>query len=378
MGQPDFDFLINNGAAVNAHTTRQSLMDDVFANAKTALVSVRSIPRDTFTDEPIIAEEAISVDNAPTGFRFYGRIIQVDDIAVDPSIFYPDECDTSQNIGDGMSPLYVACYTLFESTETVSGIIPPQYSTVEVDLLSARNGKTFSRSYGRFSGIRSQVNAADIVSSNLDSKCTPLSALNFGAGGAGSIGGSGPQTATYHGSSPPISITNGNLEEKGLIKRAEAGCAPRKPKILKDVVGDWNSLVNAFEAASARAASFTAKNGKSYTLKKGLCLGGSGNRTYAVQLDCKRRKPRLAAKPGYSPHGFGVAVDIRVYENGELWDYVPFDSAVYQWLLKNAPTHNWEHPSWAQESGSKPEPWHWESLRRDQLIKDKDWSNYKK
>jgi hypothetical protein len=73
-----------------------------------------------------------------------------------------------------------------------------------------------------------------------------------------------------------------------------------------------------------------------------------GYRSYVAQVELKRRKGWLAARPGTSMHGWGVAVD--------------FDTRVtdFAWLREHAATYGWIHPAWAQPGGSKPEPWHWE------------------
>jgi hypothetical protein len=74
-------------------------------------------------------------------------------------------------------------------------------------------------------------------------------------------------------------------------------------------------------------------------------------RDYDAQVDVHRRKPHLAATPGYSNHGWGLAVDLAVGGwNGE----------VFRWLQANAHHYGWYHPPWARIDGSKPEPWHWE------------------
>lgn len=74
-------------------------------------------------------------------------------------------------------------------------------------------------------------------------------------------------------------------------------------------------------------------------------------RSYAAQVDVKRRKPNLAATAGYSNHGWGLAVD---------GIYGGFSSATYRWLTANGPRFGWVNPPWAQQNGSKPEHWHWE------------------
>lgn len=83
-----------------------------------------------------------------------------------------------------------------------------------------------------------------------------------------------------------------------------------------------------------------------------LCVNDS-YRSYAGQVSVFRRKPDLAAVPGTSRHGLGVAVDIGC--GGER-----FGSSTYRWLKANAGRFGWTHPAWAEPGGSMPEPWHWE------------------
>nr|WP_281372791.1 M15 family metallopeptidase [Kineococcus aurantiacus] len=76
-------------------------------------------------------------------------------------------------------------------------------------------------------------------------------------------------------------------------------------------------------------------------------------RTLAEQIDVKARKPTLAAKPGTSRHGLGIAVD--------LGDGIQnADSAQHQWMDRNAALYGWINPAWAQNRGGQFEPWHWE------------------
>ena len=83
-----------------------------------------------------------------------------------------------------------------------------------------------------------------------------------------------------------------------------------------------------------------------------LCVTDS-YRSSAEQVDVFRRKPTLAATPGRSQHGFGLAVDL-------CGGVERFDSEPHAWLKANAPAYGWVHPSWAEPGGSKPEAWHWE------------------
>ncbi len=76
-------------------------------------------------------------------------------------------------------------------------------------------------------------------------------------------------------------------------------------------------------------------------------------RTYGSQVAVKAQKPALAARPGTSLHGWGVAVDLGggVSSGGER----------YQWLMEHAGEYGWENPAWARPGGGGAhEPWHWE------------------
>lgn len=85
-----------------------------------------------------------------------------------------------------------------------------------------------------------------------------------------------------------------------------------------------------------------------------LCLT-SGYRTLAQQRSVKAQKGALAATPGKSNHGWGLAMDFCGIEtSGARWT----------WLNDNGPTFGWENPTWAKRGGSGPyEPWHWEYIK---------------
>ncbi|SDU10493.1 M15 family metallopeptidase [Jiangella alkaliphila] len=76
-------------------------------------------------------------------------------------------------------------------------------------------------------------------------------------------------------------------------------------------------------------------------------------RSYEAQVDVADRKPGLAAEPGTSQHGWGLAVDVGCGANS-------FGGELYAWLDDNAGDFGWDNPDWARPSGSTPEPWHWE------------------
>lgn len=76
-------------------------------------------------------------------------------------------------------------------------------------------------------------------------------------------------------------------------------------------------------------------------------------RSYEDQVRVAAERPGFAAKPGTSNHGWGTAADL-------CGGVESFGTPAHRWLLANAPLFGWFHPSWAEPSGSLPEPWHWE------------------
>lgn len=88
-----------------------------------------------------------------------------------------------------------------------------------------------------------------------------------------------------------------------------------------------------------------------------LAIDGAGAyRDFEAQVRLKAQKPVLAAEPGKSNHGWGLAADISNL-GGE-------GTPTHRWLRDHAPTYGWDHPTWARSAGSKPEAWHWEYVRR--------------
>jgi len=83
-----------------------------------------------------------------------------------------------------------------------------------------------------------------------------------------------------------------------------------------------------------------------------LCVTDS-YRSLDAQIAVKAEKPELAASPGRSNHGWGVAADL-------CGGIESFATPTHQWMLDNAVLFGWFHPAWAEPTGSKPEAWHWE------------------
>ena len=111
------------------------------------------------------------------------------------------------------------------------------------------------------------------------------------------------------------------------------------PTFVPDIVENFKKLCNSFEA----------KFGEKIKLTDGF-------RTWKGQTSVRKKKPTLAAKPGTSNHGWGLAFDWDTKWNNKSG----FRSETYKWMFENAPKFGFHNPSWARPNGSKPEAWHFE------------------
>jgi cell wall-associated NlpC family hydrolase len=103
---------------------------------------------------------------------------------------------------------------------------------------------------------------------------------------------------------------------------------------------------DAAAAWRAMAAAFAADLGTP------MCLTDS-YRSYAAQVRLYGQKPALAAVPGTSDHGWGLAVDL-------CGGIESFSTHEYAWMLAHAGRFGWLHPEWADPGNGREEPWHWE------------------
>ncbi|ROS27804.1 M15 family metallopeptidase [Cellulomonas sp. PhB150] len=165
---------------------------------------------------------------------------------------------------------------------------------------------------------------------------------------------------------PPASLvpTDGAVSVRALAAAASRdetrsllpGCdpavrAPGSNGLLaeKDLCTLWDGHTRLRADAASSLAEFNA----AYVARFGadMCLA-SGYRTLAEQRSVKATRGGLAAAPGKSNHGWGLATDFcSELTYGERWT----------WINANAPTFGWENPAWAKPGGSGPfEKWHWE------------------
>ena len=83
-----------------------------------------------------------------------------------------------------------------------------------------------------------------------------------------------------------------------------------------------------------------------------ICVTDS-YRTYASQVRLYGEKPALAAVPGTSNHGWGLALDL-------CGGIQTFGTAPYAWMVANAGRFGFLHPTWADPGRGREEPWHCE------------------
>ena len=78
-------------------------------------------------------------------------------------------------------------------------------------------------------------------------------------------------------------------------------------------------------------------------------------RSFAEQVAVAAYYGSLAATPGESRHGLGIALDV------QEWPTVyGFGTERYQWLVAHAPEYGWFAPATVRQTGPYPEYWHYE------------------
>jgi hypothetical protein len=151
-----------------------------------------------------------------------------------------------------------------------------------------------------------------------------------------------------------VSRASRNGRERSVLPGCDGEVADLSPANGQVSSGDLCTLWDPRHRLRADAAIALAKLNIAYRQRFGddICLTDS-YRTLSQQRSLAAVKPGLAATPGTSEHGFGLAIDgCEGIERGS--------GARYTWMRDNAPLYGWDNPSWARPGGSKSEPWHWE------------------
>ena len=180
----------------------------------------------------------------------------------------------------------------------------------------------------------------------------------------------GPSTLSIVGTTgtdeaPPASVAQAvSAEERTVLAASRAqersplpGCdSSAKPKGTNGKLSTEGlcELWGSGNYARADAAVALAALNEVYVQEYGtnMCIT-DGYRSLSSQVTLKSTKGGLAATPGKSEHGWGLAVDLcaSTYQG----------AAKTKWLRTNAPLFGWDNPAWARPGGSgATEPWHWE------------------
>jgi len=118
-------------------------------------------------------------------------------------------------------------------------------------------------------------------------------------------------------------------------------------RLYRDAAESFLMLNHAFGQHFGRRLEFSSVAGAYRTFDK------------QVQMKLDESAPGMAAKPGTSNHGWGLAVDFsrELHMNS-------FDSAEYAWMMENAPDYGWENPPNLRDGKGAEEPWHWTFVDR--------------
>ncbi|RFU22891.1 NlpC/P60 family protein [Geodermatophilus marinus] len=177
-------------------------------------------------------------------------------------------------------------------------------------------------------GVRPLTGVAGAVRVTLAAPAAPNAALPAGTAGRGPCGAPpapvGPVSPAWGGWS------NGEIPASALCPIA------RGHALRCDAAAGYAALAEAFAAEFDRP----------------LCITDS-YRSLEAQVTAARVKPRLAAAPGTSHHGWGLAVDLCGGINVA-------GTVESRWMAASAGAFGFVQPGWAQPGGEKPEPWHWE------------------
>jgi zinc D-Ala-D-Ala carboxypeptidase len=147
------------------------------------------------------------------------------------------------------------------------------------------------------------------------------------------------------------------LASRSFSRDPLPGCDPRKRPRGANGLLDVNDLCPLWDRSQqlrADAAVSLAVMNEGFRAQFGrdMCISDSYRNLYEQKVT-KARKGYLAATPGESNHGWGIAVDFCQKETTT--------AAVWKWLHANGPVYGWANPDWALSGGSGPhEPWHWE------------------
>ena len=196
----------------------------------------------------------------------------------------------------------------------------------------------------------------------IDTGRSSRAGISFGSGTSSITGGSGAGTSGAPGAGGPGGAPGARIGGN-IVRRGEGvsgmGYESARGAIQQMGISGTNGNLNSGQlegigVGSLKAAPPAARAMRSMraaAAREGLNIGVTdAYRDYATQVRLKRQKPRLAATPGRSNHGWGLAFDLS--DNGRG---IQRGSAVHRWLVANAPRFGIYGPL-----ASPFEIWHWE------------------
>ncbi|MFC4562583.1 D-alanyl-D-alanine carboxypeptidase family protein [Nocardiopsis mangrovi] len=144
-----------------------------------------------------------------------------------------------------------------------------------------------------------------------------------------------PATATAVGRAPGCTsvrtagYANGRIPDSALCPLPQTG-----ERLRADAAAAFIELDGAFRSRFGRP----------------MCVADSYRPLHEQVRLFREMAAGMAASPGTSTHGLGIAVDLCGGVNVH-------GSAEYVWMMAHGPRHDWHNPAWAQNGF---EPWHWE------------------
>ena len=207
-------------------------------------------------------------------------------------------------------------------------------ATIVVPVLQAESPEAAAAQAAEAIALGSYPSAYEVLA-GADAARTPTSLLAAVPGGAVRA-----TAASRSAERSPLPDCNGDP-----VRGVSNGAVP-----AEDLCMLWDG-VNMLRADAAVTLAELNQNFRA-AIGTDLCITDS-YRTLAEQRRLAYTKGGLAATPGKSNHGWGLAVD--------LCGSVTNSRAAMDWLRTNGPTFGWVNPKWALSGGSGPhEPWHWE------------------
>jgi hypothetical protein len=175
---------------------------------------------------------------------------------------------------------------------------------------------------------RTHYRAALVAVETIDRADGPCPATTPTVNTAQASGSGGVSNGAWGG------LSNGQIPASALCPLTATG------QLLRcDAAAAWNGMAAAYRTDTGQA----------------LCVTDS-YRDLATQQELFTEKPGLAAVPGTSNHGWGLAVDL--CEPGIR--PMGYTTPTYRWLQAHAAGFGWTHPGWADPGSDREEPWHWE------------------